>query len=232
MSLPLQGGSDEGRTPRLLILTARREDYEPLLEDGEFESRLHQNHPYHFRETPTGNLRLTHLGMGTEQAQKTLRSLDGMTDPDFVLIAGSAGALKPDLSIGDVFLPTAVSGPEGEHWLHPPSDSLKWTMGTLQQSDEDFEFRSGPLVTRHEPVLEASDREELHEQTGALSVDMESASLVESLVESQETPPFWSVIRVISDTFEQESFEAVKQRQDDASDTVARVLDCLIKDLS
>lgn len=231
MSLPLQGGSDEGRTPRLLILTARREDYEPLLADGDFETRLHQNHPYQYRETPTGNLRLTHLGMGTEEAEKTLRSLEGMIDPDFVLIAGSAGALKSDLSVGNVFLPTAVSGPEHEHWLHPPSDSLRWTMGTLQQSDEDFEFRSGPLVTSREPVLQPTDREQLHEETGALAVDMETAVLVESLVESEETPPFWSVIRVISDTFEQESFDAVKQRQDDASETVARVLDILIEDL-
>lgn len=231
MSLPLQGASDEGRTPRFLFLTARQKDYEGVLDDEDFESRLHQNHPYHYMETPTGNLRLTHLGMGTEEAQKTLRSLAGMIDPDFVLIAGSAGALKPDLSEGDVFLPTAVTSPDREGWFHPPSESLQWMMGILQRADEDFNFRSGPLHTSPEPVLKSEDRERLHERTDALAVDMESTSILESLIESEDNPPFWGMVRVISDTLDEETFDEVKQRQNKASRTVSEVLRTLVKTL-
>lgn len=227
MSLPLQGASDEGRTPRILVLTARRKDYEGVLVDGNFESRLHQNHLYQYTETPTGNLRITHLGMGTEEVQKTLRTLAGMIDPDFVLIAGSAGALKPDLSEKDVFLPTAVTSADHEGWFHPPSESLQWMMGILRGTDEDFDFRSGPLYTSPEPVLKSENRERLHERTEALAVDMESAPLLKSLVEPEDNPPLWGIVRVISDTFEQETFDEVKQRQHQASKTVARILRAL-----
>ncbi len=231
MTLPLQGASDEGRTPRILFLTARQEDYEETLMDENFESRLHQNHPYYYTRTSTGNLRITHLGMGPEKAQKTLRSLAGMIDPDFVLIAGSSGALKRDLSEGDVFLPTAVASADHDGWFHPPSKSLQWIMAILQRADEEFDFRSGPLYTSREPVLEPKERERLYGRTEALAVDMESSLLLKSLIESEENPPFWGVVRVISDTFEQESFVEVKQHQDRASDTVSRILNALIQAL-
>lgn len=232
MSLPLSEGSDEGRTARLLFLTARRADYEPLLEEFDFEERLHQNHPYYLLETPTGDLRLSHLGMGKNQVRKTLKKLAGTLDPDFVLTAGTAGALKEDFSRGDVFVPTALSGVEREDWLHPPTDLLRWTMGTLQQSGtKEYDFRSGPLVSVDEPVLTPDDRKELHAETGALAVDMESLAVVETLVENVEDPPAWSLLRVISDTFEDSTFEDVKNQQAEGSRQTARTLSDLIDSL-
>lgn len=232
MALPLSEGSNEGRTARLLFMTARRADYEPLLEEYDFQERLHQNHAYHVLETPTGDLRLTHLGMGNDQARRTLKKLAGTLDPDYALIAGTAGALKDDLSRGDVFVPTALSGVEREDWLHPPTELLRWTMGTLQQTEsEDFEFRSGPLVSVGEPVLSPERREELHTETGALAVDMESLPVVETLIENVEDPPAWSLLRVISDTFEDTTLDDVKDRQDEGSRQTARALSPLIDSL-
>jgi nucleoside phosphorylase len=233
MSSPIEEGDDQGRTPRLLILTARREDYEGIIPEIETDERLHQNHPYFYVETPTGDLRLTHVGMGEEQTRSTLRKLGGVLDPDFLLVAGSAGALKKDFSRQDVFLPTAVRDDSLDQWLHPPTDVLQWITGSLRNySKQEFDFRSGPLYSSEEPVTSPGSRQSLHEETGALAVDMETSTILRNLVKDVDDPPAWTVVRVLSDTFEDDSFDSIKEHQLLASKQVSQIVEALLNNLN
>jgi nucleoside phosphorylase len=233
LETPVQEGDDQGRTPRLLILTARPDDYEGMISGRDTDKRLHQNHPYHYMETPRGNLRLTHVGMGEEETRDTLRKLGGLLDPDFLLIAGTAGALKEDFSRQDVFLPTAVRDEPLEQWLHPPTDILQWATGILRNyPDHEFDFRSGPLYSSAEPIVEPTSREALHENTGALAVDMETCTILRNFVHEVDDPPAWTVVRVLSDTFEDDSFNEIKENQSRASKQVSNILEALIDNLT
>lgn len=222
---------DEGRTSRLLFLTARKADYEHVLNQRETEKRLHQNHSYYYLATPEAEIRLTHVGMGAEQTSRTLWKLGGMLDPDFLLIAGSAGALIDDLKQDTLFMPTAITSDQQESWFHPPTDLLQWSMGIMQeQFGEEASFRSGPLYSNDQPVIDPDDRQELHDSTGALAVDMESTTILDEMITSDNPTP-WSSFRVISDTFDDDSLDKIKKRQKKASTTVGQALNALIDSL-
>ncbi len=232
MSVPVREEAVEGRVPQLLLLTSRRADYEEVLSERDFEKRLHQNHPYFYLKTRTGDVRITHVGVGSVQTRRTLRKLSGLLNPDFLLVAGSGGALKEDLSGGDVFLPTAIRDSEIDRWHHPPTECLRWITGTLKENpSHQFSFRSGPLFTVREPVVDPSGRTSLHSDTGALLVDMESTIIIRELIVPTENPPVWSVLRVVSDTFEDRTVQQIKDRQPEASAMVSNVIELLVNDL-
>lgn len=225
----LPEGSDEGRTPRVLILTASRQDYETVLDYGDVEECLHQNHPYYKLTSQDLTLRITHLGLGPEKARQTLIKLSGLLDPDFLLGAGTAGALKEDLSRGDVYMATTITNQSRTDMLHPPTDALEGILGALREPAKNYNVRSGPLVSVDEPVIRPRFRRRLHEKTGALAVDMESLALARHLVSNREDPPSWAIVRIISDTFEDSSLNEVKERQPEASRKLSSLLLSFLK---
>jgi nucleoside phosphorylase len=228
MSSPFTGADDEGRTARLLILTARALEYNDLMNQYDSEKLLHQNHPYYHLDSSFGDVRITHTGMGREESSSTLRKLAGSLDPDLILVTGTAGALKPDFQRGDLFLASAVNDSRRNGWLHPPTDLMKWILGTLESDSDDYNLRSGPLFSAENPVIEPDARHELHESHGALAVDMETSTIIDHfLSDSSETIP-WGVLRVISDTFEDQSFEEIKNHQEEASRKVSTVLETIL----
>lgn len=231
METPLEesGGS---RTPRLLFLTARQEEHASCLDRFGFEEHLHLNHAYHRLETPDWDIRLTHTGIGPETTRKTLRTLQGVLEPDFIMVGGTAGSLSPDLGRGSLYLPTAVRHAESTTWFHPNTRVLQWIMGVLEASSLDSPtIRSGPLVTVDEPVTAPKDRKALKENHQALAVDMESSTVADHFTGSTGEDPSLGLIRTISDTPDDTEVETVKSLQSGAAELNGEVLSAIIGNL-
>lgn len=231
MDSPIES-SDDTRKLRLLLLTARPEEYGNCLESFDFDEHLHQNHSYRRLEGATWDVRLTHTGIGPEATRATLGKLEGLLEPDFVLIAGTAGSLSDDLERDSVYVPTAVRSTGQEDWFHPETRILQWLMGTLKEAESsDSRFRSGPLVTADEPVTDPEQRRTLKKQNQALAVDMESSTIVETLAAAVSDPPDWGVVRVISDTPSDSDLATIKSRQSRGAEQTGKLLSNLLSNL-
>jgi len=105
-----------------------------------------------------------------------------------ILSSGLAGALDPELKVGDV-----VIGDEGPGVASSPSGlALRHRLGRLVP-----EARAGLILGSDTPVAKSGEKAALHRDTGALAVDMESH--VAARVAARHGLPF-AVLRVISDT--------------------------------
>jgi adenosylhomocysteine nucleosidase len=108
-----------------------------------------------------GALEIVGVGLGASQLRERVT---GRPAPSLVVSAGACGALAPDLASGDLVVPEVVLGPGAARHLTDAAASLS-CRGTL--------LSTGELVA----TPEAKAR--LWMQTGALAVDMESASVVQ-----------------------------------------------------
>lgn len=223
------------RADRILILTARAEEYRHALEGlDSFSRKLHQNHPYYHRATRRFQTRILHLGVGPGQVRRTLGKLSGVLQPDFVILAGTAGSLSEDLSPGSFYLPTAVVDQQETGWFYPEEDVLHWAyerLGMFDQEDDSdgsLKVRTGPMVSVTEPVRERAERERLRESYQALAVDMETHTAIQHF-QSRSTPPGWVSVRVVSDGPETESRERMEQRQSPATQKLGAFLGFLIE---
>lgn len=223
MSEPLQ---QEGRTPRVLLLAARPEELEPTLAGlDDLERRLHQNHPYHLWSTPRVEVRLTHTGVGEEAVVGTLAALQGVLQPDLVVVAGTAGGLREDMAVGSPFLPTAVTADDTERWAYPSTAMQEWLREIASRDAGEVPVRAGPQVSVREGVLEAARRRRLAERYGAMAVDMETFFVLRRLQARSATEGFtWAGLRVISDGVEDRGLERVLTLQEAACERLGKHL--------
>ncbi len=140
-------------------------------------------------DTPAGRLRLKTM----------LATAEGMA---WVISAGYAGGLSPDLRVGDLVL--------GKNHSEPG------LLNAARLLLENEHPRVGTLVTRDTALETAADKGALHAATGALAVDMETAWIAN--VCAAAGVPLLS-LRVISDAAAQSFpvpghilFDAVRQR--------------------
>lgn len=222
------------RADRVLVLTARSEEYRDGLEELEsFAKKLHQNHPYYHRSNNRYQTRVLHLGVGPDQARRTLAKLDGVIQPDFLIVAGTAGSLSNDLSPGTFYLPTAVGNRGNSGWFYPEEDTLHWAYERLGMFDQEhpqsdtLTVRTGPLVTSPTPVLKHDQRKQLRDSYQALAVDMETYPVIEHF-QSRSSSPGWVSVRVISDGPSTESRQQIEDRQESASRKLSKFLGFLI----
>jgi adenosylhomocysteine nucleosidase len=135
-------------------------------------------------------------GMGTANTERALNWLLNRPllenvpyRPKVVLSAGFAGALRPPLLVGDVFLATEVADSEGHVW------PTTWP-GELPAGAWEPALRRGRLLTMPQMVIDPAVKRELGKRHEAAAVDMETAVLAR--VCSRAGVPFGSV-RAISD---------------------------------
>jgi len=108
-------------------------------------------------------IRLCLSGMVPSVARKrVVRFLDSV-QPDLMICSGLAGALKPNIQVGDVILQS-----EDPHLIAQTESALK---------EKGIPFQVGPLVTVHQPVLTPQARRDLSANSQAIAVDMESQTI-------------------------------------------------------
>ncbi len=101
-----------------------------------------------------------------------------------VIVAGVAGALSPDLAVGDLVIDTEST----------EADRVAEFMNAMSSQRR---VRVGPIHTVKEMVSSARAKKQLHKETNAMAVDMENA-YTRQLAERRKAP--WLGIRAISDT--------------------------------
>jgi adenosylhomocysteine nucleosidase len=130
----------------------------------------------HYR---AGALEIVGVGLG---AGRLPERLAGWPAPSLVVSAGACGALAPDLASGDLVVPEVVLGAGATRLLTDPAAGLG---------------RRGTLLSTGQLVAMPADKARLWMETGALAVDMESASVVQ-WARAQGFPV--AVVRAVADT--------------------------------
>ena len=151
-----------------------------------------------------GPVLVVHTGVGdTPAGRRRLDDVLGEDDPPrLVISAGYAGALRPDLRVGDLVL--------GENFSDPGLLAVAHAL----LADEPRHI--GGLVTQPAVAETAAAKEALHAATGALAVDMETAWIAEAC--ARAGVPLLA-LRVVSDAAGQSFpvpnavlYDAVRQR--------------------
>jgi adenosylhomocysteine nucleosidase len=130
---------------------------------------------------------LVQTGPGRARAQRGAERLIDGHRPRWVVSAGFAGSLNPEIPRNTVLLPTEVSNLEGRHF------ATDWPASAQVPASVE---RRGRLLTVDEVVLKAEQKARLRLEHCADLVDMESSS-VAALCRDRSVP--FVSIRVVSD---------------------------------
>jgi adenosylhomocysteine nucleosidase len=137
---------------------------------------------------------VVHSDVGRENAARATEMLIAGHKPKWILSAGLAGGLQPQLKRGDMVMADAILDKTGQRLaidLNIPPEQRAATPG----------LHVGPLLTVDQVVFKADKKRELGQQHGAIAVDMETFAVAE--VCRREKQRFLSV-RVICDTVDEE----------------------------
>ncbi|MCA8993600.1 MAG: 5'-methylthioadenosine nucleosidase [Planctomycetaceae bacterium] len=129
---------------------------------------------------------IVETGAGKTPATKGTQALIDGHNPPWILSAGLSGGLAEETRTGDIVVANTVSLDEENAVLN---------IGQ-QQEDDQPGVHNGKLVTVKNIVRLVTEKQALHERTGALAVDMETYHVARVCVERKK--PF-AAIRAISD---------------------------------
>jgi adenosylhomocysteine nucleosidase len=146
------------------------------------------------RRTPRQELIMLESGMGRDQMLGALKWVLGRTRPDLVIAGGFAGALLPDLKVGDVCLAGAFSTFDRQcAYQDKPIIGLRLSQRLILFCRQ-HRIRETRIVTVERPEKKRLLRQELGD--AASTMDMESYSVARFCYENHI--PFFS-FRAISD---------------------------------
>lgn len=138
------------------------------------------------------DLMLAISGIGPERAT---RAAGRLLDAGVVAMAswGTAGGLDPKLPRAALVLPKRVIDGDGNSY----TVDAPWRWRLEQALSPQVTLASGPLLSSARPLLDAAQKAESFQRTGAIAVDMESAAV--AACASAAGCPFM-VVRTITDT--------------------------------
>ncbi len=138
------------------------------------------------------NIIATHSGAGPENASNAAQNL--LDKGCSKLISwGCAAGLADGLLAGDLCLPELLIS-ENRQYFPVHSEWQQQTMSLLAYLQP---IHSGPFCTNNTIVSWSRDKKAIHQSTGAIALDMESAAIAK--IAEQKSIPYL-VIRVIADT--------------------------------
>lgn len=161
---------------------------------------------------------LVRSGMGKMRASDALRQVCDRCAPSLIISMGYAGAVIPQLKIGDLIVADKVlefsGNPVGVDW------AVKQEIHEIPirpvSIDKTLEFERGGLLTVDEVVYKPEGKRALGRLYRVLAVEMETSALARMALEKQI--PFMS-LRAISDTVDCElpDFSSMKDKQGEVS---------------
>jgi adenosylhomocysteine nucleosidase len=120
-------------------------------------------------------------GMGVRRSRmSSARVMDSLAGIDFVLISGVAGGLRDDLMVGQVIVSQRLLTCREEdfqpkQFVDPPAQWISRFTSALEASRTHYAI--GPMMTARRPIITGIDKQRAYAQSGAISVDMESAAI-------------------------------------------------------
>ncbi len=132
-------------------------------------------------------------GVGAEAAERGTAALLAGHHPRWVISAGFAGGLQPQLKRGDLVLATQVQNAAGKQLAIDFRGSLPAPQGLA--------IHQGKLLTSDRILASAAEKQATGQSTGALAVEMETLAVAQVCAAAGQR--FLS-LRVISDAMEEE----------------------------
>jgi purine-nucleoside phosphorylase len=206
----------------LLIATARRDEYSPLLEAYPFKLKKVGEKEYFVYK----NIRLIQLGIGPQQVRSTVSQLPDDFFNSKILIAGTAGSLSPEIKPGDVFI-TGKATFDINHETFEADKKLRSRL--LQTLNEQLKrrVRTGALLTTSIPLITKEKRLMGAENYAADAADMETGALLSEL-KSRPQKPIWAGLRVISDSLETKNIRTAIAKQPTACRALGKILQLIV----
>ena len=162
---------------KIAIVAALEREVRPLVRDWRVSERQHDGRRFRFFEKD--DVVLVCGGIGAAPARRAAEAVIALFSPEMLYSVGFAGALDPQLKVGDVMLPRKVI------------NATDGSSVTLSDGD-------GVLVT-FASVASREQKKKLRDSFGAQAVDMEAASVLRAA--DAHAIPF-SAIKAISDEFD------------------------------
>jgi adenosylhomocysteine nucleosidase len=122
---------------------------------------------------------LVATGIGMRRSRiAAARALDVLRPIELVVISGVAGALREDLTVGQIVLSDRFFT-RPEQSFQPDQiveSSVQWRGRVAAALDHaGISYATGPVLTSRRPLMSSADKHRAHRDSGAISVDMESA---------------------------------------------------------
>ncbi len=166
-----------------LIVTPLQEEYDNLYHSlfalglNSRKEKIGRLHVDHF---PALNVTLARGGHGKTQFGIQTQHLLDHTTFDLVICAGAAGALAPEVKVGDLIVATTtVEHDYNLKFVKRPNPRFAGDLKSIEQiqnlnlSDSDFNIHFGIIAGGDEDVIEVTRGAELHQLHGALAVAWE-----------------------------------------------------------
>lgn len=131
---------------------------------------------------PDLGLSVARGGVGKAQFAVHTQHLLDSAAWDMVLCAGTAGALSPEVAVGDIVVgAVTIEHDYNNRMVQRPKPRFEGDAAALaalrhvHPAPNSFRVHFGPIASGDEDVVEATRRDRLHESTGALCVAWEGA---------------------------------------------------------
>jgi adenosylhomocysteine nucleosidase len=129
---------------------------------------------------------IVEAGTGMERARRATLALCDAHQPDWIVSTGFAGALRPELNVGNIVVANEIVESTG------PSLTIDLKMN----SDPAQGLHVGRTLTVDHMVRTIVEKQELATQTGAIAVDMESSAVAKACRDNKVR---FMAVRAISD---------------------------------
>lgn len=162
---------------RVAFVAALEREVRPLIKHWRLNEREHDGRRFRFFEN--GEAVLVCGGIGAEAARRAAEAAIVLYAPAVVHSVGYAGALDPELKVGDVLRPARV-------------------INASDGSSVQISGGQGILVS-HALVVSAAQKSRLRESFGGQAVDMEASGVARA---AEARPVRFGAVKVISDEFD------------------------------